>query len=134
MWIKDNKHSWHIFGVNKKMVNIKHPVEWIDKQTIKLILDINSKLNDVSPRITTVGFFMHDYWYWLRCMMDENRRGGLRFRLSHSWDTALHGVPSCISASTNNCAWRSLVVVGKTPLSFELMSSISFILFVCLWR
>ena len=33
-----------------------------------------------------------------------NRRGGLRFRLSHSWDTVLRGVPSCISACTNDSA------------------------------
>ena len=33
-----------------------------------------------------------------------NRRGGLRFRLSHSWDTVLRAVPSSISAYTNNHA------------------------------
>ena len=34
-----------------------------------------------------------------------NRRGGLRFRLSHSWETALRGVPdSYISACTNDRA------------------------------
>ena len=56
-----------------------------------------------------------------------NRKGGLRFRLSHSWDTVLHVVPSCISACTNDRALRSLVVLGETSLSFRLMSSTSFV-------